>query len=48
MKGRLTQELSKAFFKACEQAGHTYTEDMNGYQQEGYGLVDLTIYKGKF
>ena len=28
------------------QAGYPFTEDMNGFQQEGFGRMDMTIHKG--
>lgn len=28
------------------QAGYPFTDDMNGYQQEGFGWMDMTIHKG--
>ncbi|WP_235940980.1 choline dehydrogenase [Cyclobacterium roseum] len=39
--------LFDAFFKSVQQAGYPLTEDVNGYQQEGFGKFDATIYKGK-
>ncbi|WP_227664594.1 choline dehydrogenase [Marinobacter litoralis] len=39
--------LFGAFLEATQQAGYPYTEDMNGYQQEGFGEMDMTIRKGK-
>ncbi|DBA04856.1 TPA: hypothetical protein N0F65_004493 [Lagenidium giganteum] len=41
------QVLFKKFIEAGVQAGYPFTEDMNGYQQEGFGWMDMTIYKGK-
>ena len=29
------------------QAGYPYTSDMNGFQQEGVGPMDMTVYDGK-
>jgi len=29
------------------QAGYPYTPDMNGFQQEGVGTMDMTIHGGK-
>ncbi|KAF1333693.1 Choline dehydrogenase, partial [Globisporangium splendens] len=40
------QILFKKFIEAGIQAGYPYTEDMNGYQQEGFGWMDMTIHKG--
>ncbi|KAE8899863.1 Choline dehydrogenase [Phytophthora fragariae] len=41
------QPLFQAFLDAGVQAGYPFTENMNGYQQEGVGWHDLTIHKGK-
>jgi choline dehydrogenase len=39
--------LYRAFIDAGQQAGYPYTDDMNGYQQEGLGPMDMTVYKGR-
>ncbi|MCH8551996.1 MAG: choline dehydrogenase [Natronospirillum sp.] len=39
--------LFDAFLEATRQTGYPQTEDMNGYQQEGFGVMDMTIYQGK-
>jgi choline dehydrogenase len=39
--------LFDAFFKAAAQAGHPLTEDVNGYQQEGFGKFDQNIYRAR-
>lgn len=39
--------LFGAFLEASQQAGYPYTKDMNGYQQEGVGEMDMTIRNGK-
>jgi choline dehydrogenase len=39
--------LFDAFIEAGQQAGYPFTKDMNGYQQEGFGVMDMTIKKGK-
>ena len=39
--------LFKAFFKAGEQIGYPLTSDVNGYQQEGFGRFDQTIYRAR-
>ena len=41
------QELSKAFIHAGIEAGYSPTSDMNGYRQEGFGSMDMTINNGK-
>ncbi|HEX5676856.1 MAG TPA: choline dehydrogenase [Alcanivorax sp.] len=38
--------LYRAFIKAGEQAGYGYTEDYNGYRQEGFGRMDMTVRNG--
>ncbi|XP_065647444.1 choline dehydrogenase, mitochondrial isoform X4 [Hydra vulgaris] len=45
--GSIENPLGQAFLEAGQQAGYPYTEDFNGYQQEGMGKYDRTIYKGK-
>ncbi|RLN98442.1 hypothetical protein BBJ28_00021152 [Nothophytophthora sp. Chile5] len=42
-----SQPLFQAFIEAGIQAGYPFTEDVNGYQQEGFGWFDLTIHKGR-
>jgi choline dehydrogenase len=39
--------LFQAFIEAGQQAGYPFTPDMNGRQQEGFGKMDMTIYKGR-
>jgi choline dehydrogenase len=39
--------LFDAFIEAGQQAGYPYTKDMNGHQQEGFGVMDMTIKEGK-
>ena len=39
--------LFDAFFKATAEAGHPQTEDVNGYQQEGFGRFDQNIYRAR-
>ncbi len=39
--------LFHAFIDAAQQCGYPYTSDMNGYQQEGVGPMDMTVHKGK-
>lgn len=35
--------INDAFIAAGEQAGYPRTEDMNGFQQEGFGQMDMTV-----
>ena len=46
-QGNLDNPLFQGFIDAAIQAGYEYTPDMNGYQQAGFGPMDMTIYKGK-
>jgi choline dehydrogenase len=39
--------LFDALFKAVQQAGYPLTDDVNGYQQEGFGRFDATIYRSR-
>lgn len=39
--------LHSVFLEAAQQAGHPFTEDVNGFQQEGVGWFDMTIKNGK-
>ena len=39
--------LTKVYLEAAAQAGYEINYDMNGYKQEGFGLMDTTIFKGK-
>ena len=39
--------LFDAFFKSVQEAGYPFTSDVNGYQQEGFGKFDQTIYRGR-
>lgn len=41
-----TVPLFDAFLDAGQQAGYAFTEDMNGYRQEGFGRMDMTILNG--
>ncbi len=45
--GACRNPLYNAFIEAGKQAGYPYTEDMNGYQQEGLGPMDMTVHKGR-
>lgn len=46
-KGIGSSPLYQVFVEAGLQAGYPYTSDMNGYQQEGFGRIDLTIANGR-
>ncbi|XP_077991486.1 choline dehydrogenase, mitochondrial-like [Glandiceps talaboti] len=46
-RGKQGNPLFEAFIEAGVEAGYPRTDDMNGYQQEGFGYMDMTIHKGK-
>jgi choline dehydrogenase len=39
--------LYRAFVEAGRQAGYPVTADMNGFQQEGFGAMDMTTHRGR-
>jgi choline dehydrogenase len=41
-----SQVLFQAFIDAGIDAGYPFTDDMNGFQQEGFGWMDMTIHNG--
>jgi choline dehydrogenase len=45
--GSQPNPLFQAFVEAGQQAGYPFTADMNGYQQEGFGKMDMTIHQGE-
>jgi len=45
-KGEGKNPLFQSWIQAGQQAGYPYTEDMNGYQQEGVGPMDRTTRAG--
>ncbi|XP_052229858.1 uncharacterized protein LOC127843972 [Dreissena polymorpha] len=45
-RGTSGNPLHQTFIEAGQQAGYPFTDDMNGYQQEGVGWMDMTIHKG--
>ena len=45
-RGKTNNPLFEAFINAAVESGYPYTSDMNGYQQEGFGYMDLTVHKG--
>ncbi len=46
-RGPGNNPLFKSFLEACQQAGYPRTNDVNGYQQEGFALFDRNVRKGK-
>lgn len=45
-RGKTGNILFEKFIEAGVQAGYPMTSDMNGYQQEGFGYMDLSVHKG--
>lgn len=45
-KGRLKNPLYLAFVTAASEAGYPLTQDYNGYQQEGFGIMEMTVKNG--
>ncbi|CAK8690528.1 unnamed protein product [Clavelina lepadiformis] len=45
--GSQDNPLYQAFTEAAHQAGYPITSDMNGYQQEGVGPMDMTVHEGQ-
>ncbi len=46
-RGLLTNPLHAAWLAAGAQAGYPQTSDMNGFQQEGFGYMDMTVGDGR-
>ncbi len=44
--GSLKNPLHQAWLEAAQQAGYDLTEDYNGYRQEGFGRMDMTVRDG--
>jgi choline dehydrogenase len=44
--GSLKNPLHQAWLGAAQEAGYALTEDYNGYQQEGFGRMDMTVRDG--
>jgi choline dehydrogenase len=45
--GPLRNPLYDAFVDAAVQAGYPQTDDVNGYRQEGFGRMDMTVHRGR-
>ncbi len=43
----MTNPLFHAFIEAGEQAGFELTNDYNGSKQEGFGLMEQTVWQGR-
>jgi len=46
-RGPATNPLFGAFFDAAVQAGYPLTDDVNGFQQEGFAPFDRNVHKGR-
>jgi len=46
-RGPRDNPLHEAFVQAGTQAGYPVTQDYNGQQQEGFGPMEMTVYKGQ-
>lgn len=44
--GRCENPLYRAFVEAGVQAGYAETADVNGFRQEGFGRMDMTVHRG--
>jgi choline dehydrogenase len=45
--GTLANPLHAAWLAAAREAGYPATDDVNGYQQEGFGRMDMTVGAGR-
>ena len=45
--GKLANPLYHTFVDAAVEAGYAATEDVNGYRQEGFGRMDMTVFRGR-
>jgi choline dehydrogenase len=46
-RGPVKNPLFGAFFEAVKEAGHPITQDVNGYQQEGFAAFDRNVKRGR-
>ncbi|MEO1199195.1 MAG: choline dehydrogenase [Pseudomonadota bacterium] len=46
-RGPQTNQLYQAFVEAGRQAGYETTDDYNGAKQEGFGAMEMTVWKGR-
>jgi choline dehydrogenase len=46
-RGPASTPLFNAWFEAGRQAGYLATSDVNGYRQEGFGMFDRNIHRGR-
>jgi choline dehydrogenase len=45
--GVMKNPLYRAFIDAAKAVGYAETDDVNGYRQEGFGRMDMTVHKGR-
>jgi choline dehydrogenase len=45
--GPVKNPLYRAWVEAAKQAGYPETADINGFQQEGFGRMDMTVRRGR-
>ena len=45
--GDMRNPLYAAFVKAGEQAGYAASPNLNGFRQEGFGALDMTVFEGR-
>lgn len=45
-KGFGASPLYQVFVEAAQEAGHAHVSDQNGYRQEGFGRMDMTVHNG--
>jgi len=46
-RGQMTNPLYRAFTDAGVEAGYPFTADYNGAKQEGFGPMEMTVWKGR-
>ena len=46
-RGPMENPLYKSFIEAGEQAGYAMTADYNGERQEGFGAMEMTVWRGR-
>ena len=46
-RGPMHNPLYKRFVEAGEQAGYPVTDDYNGERQEGFGAMEMTVWRGR-
>ena len=45
--GRLANPLYRTFVEAAKTAGYAESADLNGFRQEGFGRLDMTVHRGR-